>query len=645
MRPFLKPIYWSQKPILSHYNNLINHCLSLKSIQFSQTIHAQLIKFGFSGTTFLGNRFMDLYLKVGSFDDASKVFEEINDKNVISWNIWLNGLLKFGHFKKACLLFDEMPEKDVVSWNSMISGCGLLGFWGYGLEMFKGMQNFGVRPSKFTFSILTTFVYCARQGKEIHCNMITSGLCLSNLVIGNSLIDMYGKLGLVEYAFSVFLSMEEVDIVSWNSLISGCCKSGHEDLALKHFDQMRLAGYSPDEFTVSDLIAVCTNLRNLDKGKQIFALCVKMRFISNSVVSSAVIDLFSKCNALEDSVRLFEEVELWDSLVCNSMISSYARHGFQDDAFLLFVLAFREDCRPTEFTLSSVLSCINILSIERGPQVHSLVIKSGSQLELIVATSLVDMYANIGLIDSAVQVFSEIHVKDLISWNTLIMGLAHHGRVVETLELFKELLREGPAPDRITLSGVLLACRCGDFVDLGMSIFSSMEEEFRVTPRDEHYACVIDLLCHAGKFKEAFDTLGAMPFEPSFLVWKSLVLVTATHTNLNITESVAKKMIELNPQSYLPYSVLTRAYEMRGKWEGIIRVKKTMKQRLNTITGCSWIGIKNHVFMFEADRLQQEGGKEIYLTLELLTWELEENGSIHVQHEIEGEIELENWIT
>ncbi|XWS23649.1 hypothetical protein CRYUN_Cryun28dG0033100 [Craigia yunnanensis] len=597
----------------------------------------------------MGNRFIDLYFKVGSFNDASKVFDEINGKNIISWNIWLNGLLKFGHFEKACLVFDEMPEKDVVSWNSMISGCGVLGFWGYGLEVFKDMQNFGFRPSKFTFSILTTFVSCASQGKEIHGNVIRSGVGLSNLVIGNSLIDMYGKLGLLEYAFGVILSMEEVDVVSWNSLISSCCKSGYQDLALEQFDQMRLAGYSPDEFTVSSVIAVCTNLRNLNKGKQIFALCVKVGFISSFIVSSAIIDLFSKCNILEDSVQLFEEVEHWDSALCNSMISSYARHGSQDDALLLFVLALREDCRPTEFTFSSVLSCMTFLSVEQGYQVHSLVIKSGFDSESIVASSLADMYAKIGLIDSAMQIFSEIHVKDLISWNTLIIVLARNGRAVETLELFQKLVRVGPAPDRITLAGVLLACRCGAFVDIGMSIFSSMEEEFGVTPCDEHYACVVDLLCHAGKLKEAFDTLEAMPFEPSFIVWKSIVLATVTYADLNFTERVAAKMIELKPQSSLPYLVLNRAYEMRGRWEGMIRVRKAMKQRLKKIVGCSWIGIKNHVFTFEADWLQHEGGKDIYLILRLLAWDLEEKSCIHVQHEIEGaewsksDIELENW--
>ncbi|EOY16505.1 Tetratricopeptide repeat-like superfamily protein, putative [Theobroma cacao] len=636
MCPFLKPIYGSQKFSLSHYTNLINHCLSLKSIQFAQTIHAQLIKFGFGRITFLGNCFVNLYFKVGSFNDASKVFDEINDKNIISWNIFLNGLLKFGHFKKACLMFDEMPAKDVVSWNSMISGCGWLGFWGYGLAVFKEMHNCGVRPSKFTFSILTTFVSCASQGKEIHGNIITSGVGLSNLVIGNSLIDMYGKLGLVDYAFGVFFNMEEVDVVSWNSLISGCCNSGYEDMALKQFDQMRFAGYSPDEFTISNVISVCTNLRNLDKGKEIFALCVKVGFISNSIVSSATIDLFSKCNRLEDSVKLFEEVERWDSVLCSSMISSYARHGLQDDALLLFVLSLREDCRPTEFAISIVLSCITFISAEQGHQVHSLVIKSGFESESIVACSLVDMYAKIGLIDPAMQIFSEMHVKDIISWNTLIMGLAHNGRAVETLEIYKELLREGPAPDRITLAGVLLACRYGAFVDIGMSIFSSMEEKFGVIPCDEHYACIVELLCHAGKVKEACDILEAMPFDPSYLVWESIVLATATYANPNLTESMAAKMIELEPQSSLPYLVLNHAYEMRGRWEGMIRVRKAMKSRLKKIVGCSWIGIQNHVYMFRADQLHHDGGRDIYLILRLLTWDLEEKGCIHLEHRIEG---------
>ncbi|GLT55872.1 hypothetical protein SLA2020_289580 [Shorea laevis] len=478
----------------------------------------------------------------------------------------------------------------------MISGCASCGLIDYAFGIFLEMQKLGVRPSGFTFSILTSFVSCGRHGKQIHGSMIRSGVNLSNLVLGNSLIDMYGKLGLLHYALGVFMTMEEVDIVSWNSFITSCCKSGHEELALKQFYLMRSAGYLPDEFTISTAIAACTKLGDLDKG---------------------------------DSVQLFEEVEQLDSVLCNSMISGYARRGLWEDSLRTFLLAFREGLRPTDFTLNNVLSSTSFLSTELGSQVHSLLVKLGFESEAIVATSLVDMYTKIGLIDCAMKIFFEMDVRDLISWNTLILGLARNGRYFEALGTFKELIRRGSPPDRITLAGVLSACRYGGFVDEGMSIFLSMKEEYGVTPCDEHYACIVDLLCQAGKLKEAIDTAEAMPSQPSSFVWEPILIAATTIGHLNLIERVAGRMMTSEPQSSLPYLLLVKAYEMRGRWEGMIRVRKAMKQRgLKNITGCSWIGIKNSVFAFEADQLEYPSGQEIYVILRLLSWEVEEKDNI-----------------
>ncbi|KAK3011092.1 hypothetical protein RJ639_011546 [Escallonia herrerae] len=105
---------------------------------------------------------------------------------------------------------------------------------------------------------------------------------------------------------------------------------------------------------MSAAITACTNLRDLDKGKLVVCLCIKLGFLANSIVSSSVIDLFSKCNRVEDSVRIFEERDVWDSAVCNSMMSSYAWHALEENALQTFVLALRENLRPTEFTLSCV---------------------------------------------------------------------------------------------------------------------------------------------------------------------------------------------------------------------------------------------------------------------------------------------------
>lgn len=627
MYPYLKKLHFN-KASFSYYSQLIDHCLSLKSLEFTKSIHAQLIKVGFNGHTYLGNRCLDLYSRFGNFDDVLEVFDEIPEKNCISWNICLKSLLKGNQLSNARKMFDEMPERDVVSWNSMISGYISCGYFDYALELFYKMQNDGVRPSGFTFSIILSSVSSACYGKQIHGAIVRQGGSLSNVAVGNCLIDLYGKLDYLDYAFGVFLTMEELDIISWNSLISGCLKSGYAELALNQFCLMRSSGYSPDEFTVSTVITACSNLRNLGKGKQIFAFCVKVGFLCNSILLSAAIDLFAKCNRLEDSVMLFGELDRCDSAICNSMISSYGRHGFGEDAMRLFVLSLREDFRPTEFTLSSVLSSNTVLPVECGSQVHSLAIKLGFQSDAVVASSLVEMYSKFGAVDSAMKIFVNMEIRDLISWNTIIMGLSHNGRLAQTLDMFNELLKNGLCPDQITLTGVLLACKYGGFVNEGMFIFSSMKEVYGVIPGDEHYVCIIDLLCRAGKLRKAIDVIKSMPYEPSHLIWESLLSACAIYGDLKLIEYVAERIMDLQPVSLLPYLLLVQAYETRGKWEGLVKVKKAMRQRgvVKKVTGCSWIGIRNHVYTFNAEQLQLHGGKEIYLLLRLLIWEMEDEG-------------------
>ncbi|KAL6984346.1 hypothetical protein U1Q18_017724 [Sarracenia purpurea var. burkii] len=601
-----------------------DHCLSSKSLGCSKLIHGQLIKVGFNRHTFLGNRCFDLYTKVGTASDALRAFDDIANKNTISWNICLRLYVKYGNLEGARNLFDEMAERDVVSWNTMISGYASNGHFDYGLELFRGMQIAGTKPNEFTFSILVSSVTSASHGKQIHGCLMRSGVSLLNVMVGNSLIHMYGTLGLVDYALGVFLAMEAIDVISWNSLILGCCKSGHSELALNQFCLMVSIGYSPDEFTISTVTTVCTNLQNLEKGKQIFAFCVKVGFLSNTIVSSAVIDLFAKCNRLEDSIRLFEEINKRDSVVCDTMISSYARHGLREDALQHFVITFRDNLRPTEFTLSSVLSCASsLLPAEQGTQFHSLVVKLGMDSDSVVASSLVEMYAKYGLIDTSIKIFAEIDLKDLISWNTMILGLTQNGRVAETLELFKELIGRGPPPDRITLVGVLLACNYGSFVDEGMLLFSSMERAYGVLPRYEHYLCVVDMMARVGKLKEAMDIIEAMPYEPSPSIWESILRVCGADGDLKLIERVAERLIEYDPQSSLPYLVLARAYEMRGRWESMVRVRKAINETyVKKLVGCSWIGIRNHMFIFKENHLLHHEDKDIYSVHRLLIWEM-----------------------
>lgn len=635
MQPVLKKVHGPLTTSISYFSEALENCFFLKSLDIVKIVHAQLIKVGLNTHTFLGNRCLELYSQLGTANDSLRVFDDIIGKNLISWNIFMKSAVRFGQLGRARGVFDEMPERDVVSWNTMISGYSSFGLLDDALRFFSEMQKAGMKPSGFTYSTLLSIASSSWHGKQIHASMLRNGVDLANVVVGNSLIDMYGKFGFVNYVFGVFITLEEVDIISWNSLIWGCGKSGFLNLALEQFCLMRSFGYSPDHFTVSTVITVCSDLQDLEKGEQIFAFCIRLGFLSNTIVSSASIDLFSKCNRLEYSVCVFEEIYEWDSVLCNAMISSYVWHGFGENAWQLFVLTLRENLRPTEFTVSSVLSSLSsLLPVRQGSQIHSLVVKSGLESDAVVASSLVEMYAKFGLIDSAMETFSRISARDLISWNTMIMGLAHNGRVEDALNIFKELLIGGSAPDKITISGVLLACNVGGLVDEGLSILSLMEKEYGVVPEIEHYACIVDMMSRGGRLKEAMDIVELMPIEPGGVIWESLLCACEVCGDLRLIERIAERIMELKPQSSLPYLVLAQAYEIRGRWEGIVRIRKAMKEKgVRKVTECSWIGIKNHVYVFKENQLLPIGGKDLNMILRLLIQEIKDEGCASQQYD------------
>ncbi|ESQ31038.1 hypothetical protein EUTSA_v10011320mg [Eutrema salsugineum] len=607
----------------SLYFSRVDRSLLSKCPTLARIVHAQLVKVGLIPNTYWGNRCLQLYFKSGAVIDAFRLFDDILDKNTITWNICLKGLLRNGYINHALDVFDEMPERDVVSFNTMISGLGSCGLMENAIRIHLEMQRCMIGPTEFTFSILASLVSCVRHGEQIHGNVICSGLSLSNLVVWNSLMDMYRRLGVIDYALSVFSIMEDRDVISWNSLISCCSDYGKKEVALDLFCLMREMGNQPDAYTVSTVLSVCSGLRDLCKGKKAIALCIKMGFLSNTIVSGAAIDMFSKCNRLEDSVKLFRELEKWDSVLCNSLVGSYSWHGFGEDALRLFILAMRQSVRPDKFTFSSVLSSMNVVMLDQGAQVHSLAIKLGFEQDTAVATSLMEMYFKTGLVDSAMGMFATTDEKDLFFWNTVIMGLARNNLAAESLAIFHQLLIDRALkPDRVTLMGVLVACCYAGFVNEGIQIFSSIGKTYGVNPCNEHYACIIELLCRAGMINEAIDIAKKMPFEPSSHIWEPIICASLDLGYTRLAETVADIMLGSEPESSFPYRVLIKLYEMTWRWENSVRIRYAMnKHNLKCAQGSSKIGIKSSVYIFEDDQLQIHGGYDTCATLELLSWD------------------------
>nr|XP_043611270.1 pentatricopeptide repeat-containing protein At1g43980, mitochondrial [Erigeron canadensis] len=618
-------VYSRQIKLIS---TLLNHCLSIKSVKF---IHAHLIKLNLSKTnTFLGNRFLDLYSKLGTVKDTLLAFDDIRYKNVYSWNIYMRVCIDFGDIQCARQVFDEMSERDVVSWNTMIYGYLSCGIGDHALGVFAKMQAFGVVPSEYTYSIVLSCVRSVSHGMEIHCDMIRKGVGFSSVIVGNSLIDMYCKHGFVDYAFRVFICMKEVDNFSWNSLIAGCSKWGYEEMAYNQFCIMRMANYLPDAFTVSSVLTACSNIKDLPRGVQIFALSIKSGFLSNTIVSSAAINMYSKCESIIDSISIFEEVNIWDSAVCNSIMSSLVMHQLEENAMQIFARSLKKNVRPTEFTLSCLLSCAWMFQPSvQGTNLHGLVVKLGFEYDPVVSSSLVEMYSKCGFFDAAKIIFDKMEIKDIISWNSMILGFTYNGKTEESLKLFVELLKTGPPPDYITLLGVMLACNHGRLVNEGLSIFCLMENKYGVRPTDAHFTCIVVMMIQAGKLNEAINIITRMPNVLNGYICELILSIRGVQGDLESIEKVAERLMELEPMSSLPYIVLGKAYEVRGRWESVARVKKMMKDKnISKVIGCSWIGVNSGLFVFEENEVVHHGREHVYLTLGLLMHDIENEGYI-----------------
>ncbi|PWA49824.1 Pentatricopeptide repeat-containing protein [Artemisia annua] len=520
-----------------------------------------------------------------------------------------------------------MPQRDVVSWNTMISGYSINGDEDRAVGLFEEMQGCGVRPSEYTYSIVLSLARTVRCGMEVHCSVMKRGMVYGSVIVGNSLIDMYCKYGFVDYGFSVFVNMEEVDVISWNSLIAGCGKSGYEDMAFEQFCVMRRMKYEPDEFTISAVLTACASVQDLVKGEQVLCLSIKSGFLSNAIVSSAAINMFSKCERVNDSVTIFKELDMWDSAVCNSMISSFTNHRLEENAMQIFTRSLRKNVRPDEFTLSCLISCVSVfLPLVYGIELHCLVVKLGFEHDPVVSSSLVEMYSKSGFFDAAKIIFYKMDIKDLICWNSMILGSTYNGRTVDSIKLFEDLLRTSLLPDAITMTGVLLACDHGRLINEGLSIFNSMENKYGVKPTDSHVTTVVEMMIKAGKLNEAMNIITRMPCGLNAYMCELILSAYGVQGELTFTEQVAERLAELEPMSLLPYIILGKAYEARGRWESLARLKKVMKDRnIKKVTGCSWIGVNSSLFVYKENEVIHHGGEDVYSTLRLL------------MHDIEGE--------
>lgn len=594
-------------------------------LQLGKQVHAYSIRMGES-KTFTINALMSMYAKLGMVAYSRGVFE----------------------------LFEEC---DLVSWNTMISSLSQNDQFTEALEFFRLMVLEGVKPDGVTVaSVLPacTHLEMLDAGKEIHAYVLRTNELTGNSYVGSALVDMYCNCRQVESGRRVFNAVMERKVPLWNAMITGYAQNEYDEEALNLFLEMYAAsGLSPNATTMSSIVPACVRSEAFPGKESIHGFVIKRSLEKNRYVQNALMDMYSRMGRTEISETIFNSMEGRDIVSWNTMITGYVISGRHDDALnLLYDMQRVEEkkningngydderrvpLKPNTITLMTLLpGCAALSALAKGKEIHAYATRHLLALDVAVGSALVDMYAKCGCLDLSRAVFNQMPLKNVITWNVIIMAYGMHGRGEEALELFKNMVDEGRwnkelRPNEVTFIAIFAACSHSGMVDEGLNLFHKMKEDHRIKPAPDHYACIVDLLGRAGNVERAYEIIKTIPSEFNKAgAWSSLLGACRLHQNVEIGEIAANHLLQLEPDVASHYVLLSNIYSSSGLWEKAMDVRRKMKEMgVRKEPGCSWIEFEDEVHKFLAGDLSHPQSEQLHEYLETLSERMKKEGYV-----------------
>jgi pentatricopeptide repeat protein len=505
-------------------------------------------------------------MKKGQEVHAKIMKEHFLQPNVFIGNALMGMYVKCGELMKAQEVFDELAVRDVVSWNTLIGGYAQHGYGDKALDFFKQMRIGGISPTPVTFvSVLKAcgIVGDIARGEEIHDEVVSRGLLGEDVMVGNALVDMYAKCGVVSKAREAFDKLPIRNTVTWNALIAGYVQHGHAEEAMDCCEGMKRDGFSPDVVTFGCLLKLCSNMWAITKGREIHGEIVKGGLLDKSLIlCNALVEMYATCGALYEASEVFEQLPGRDAAIWTTLIARYAQHGHGEEPLVLFGKMQDEGISPTPLTFVSALkACANIGASGQGQAIHARIdAEDVLRGDILLGTALVDMYAKCGELAKAREAFERLPVRDVVSWSALIGGYALLGNCIDApFDAFQRMSEEGIVPNSASFSSILKLCSNAGLLDAGKSAFETMIERHSIAPTLEHYTCLIDLICRAGLFAEAVGVIERMPFHGDLTVWHALSRACRTWGNARIAKLAFEQAMLLDGADAAAYVSMSNA--------------------------------------------------------------------------------------
>ncbi|KAL5714765.1 hypothetical protein ACHQM5_016679 [Ranunculus cassubicifolius] len=297
----------------------LKSCSRFKNLTLTHHLHAHLYKLGFSSHVYVATSLLHAYV-VTSFQDARKLFDEMPERNTVSYNTMITGYFKSGDIENARGIFECMDVKDLATWSCMIAGFMGVGDCDRGLRLFGEMIKEGLKPDQATFCTMLprcVDVGCIGLllGKAMHGFMEKNGWKL-NVEIGTALVDMYAKCGLLKSAIRVFERLEEKNVQTWSAVICGLAQHGYGREALVMFEKMKEEGVRPNEITFTGVFSACVHVGLVDEGLKNFDDMVEGYGLEPRIQHyGCVVDLLGRAGRVEEAYEVIETMKIEPNIV------------------------------------------------------------------------------------------------------------------------------------------------------------------------------------------------------------------------------------------------------------------------------------------------------------------------------------------
>ncbi|KAK4377674.1 hypothetical protein RND71_003970 [Anisodus tanguticus] len=487
-----------------------------------------------------------------------------------------------------------------------------------------------VQPDRFTYpfaihacSDLMDFA----KGVGLHGQLFKIGVHL-DVFVGTSLIDFYTAMGDLNTTKKVFEELPVNDEVTWYAMLSSY---------VNKFNDMEKARDLFEKIPCKDLVIWHTislgyvKAGDLELAKEYFDRAP----VKDLLMYNTILGCLAKNGEVECVLRLFHEMPCRDLVSWNTVIGGLVHDGRINEAMRFFHQMKKVNLLPDDVTLASLLfACAQAGALDTGKWLHSYIDRR--------CVSQGDLYCKCGNLESASDVFNKMSERDVVAWSAMVMGSSMNGQNRTALNFFYRMKDESERPNDATILGVLCACVHAGLVDEGRKCFYFMSEEFGLTPKLEHYGCLVDLLGRAGLLDEAYNLIQSMPYEPHTGAWGALLGACKIHGNVELAEKAIEHFIQLHLEDGGYLAIMSNIYANAGRWEDVSRVRKLMKEKgIGKLRGISSIEVNGVIHEFGVQEKKHPQAREICDMIDEIYRRLKTAGHVASTREVFFDVEEE----